>query len=175
MCQRNKIDPAATYQTVPLLNWMGQYFKGDEKNDDPLLLATKCLIEEGVAVDGDELTDALDGGAEGGDLPAVVKAYRNLPLLLQATEVQRYDLVMALVDARADITAAYPLADGSSSGITPLHVAMILSDPNEQTHPQIARFIKNDDVWHKKHPEFVTNNLLKVLLIDCTINRLYYE
>jgi hypothetical protein len=133
-------EKALLYGQVPLLNWLGQHmdYGGQKQHLDDLL---QCLVEEaGLPTEIDVVNDPTD------KLPAIVEAYRGLPLLLQATEMGRVDIIAMLVQNGADLTAAYQLPrtvtaslDGtgsttqvSSTGVTALHAIMMLSDPSSK-------------------------------------------
>jgi hypothetical protein len=73
----------------------------------------------------------LSEPAEEAALPEVIRAYRKLPLLLQAIELGRLDVASMLLNHGASISVVYRLADGSSSGITPLHSVLMLSDSDD--------------------------------------------
>jgi hypothetical protein len=123
-CRRDKIaEGALVFGAVPLLNWLGQHLRGDENSEDPLIQLLLCLIQG-----GHDLTEIPEVE---GDIPADIKAYRERPLLFHATEAMRYDIIGSLAGGgewgATDLSQSYVLPNGSPSGITSLHAAMILS------------------------------------------------
>jgi hypothetical protein len=124
MCQRGEIaDDAQVYDTVPLLNWLGQYFGQEGSDTGSLDELLKCLIESGVASDS-QLPLSKDVL-----LPRIILAYRSYPLLLQAVETIQYPTITALLRQGADLAACYRLPDGRSTNMTALHSSQRLSDP----------------------------------------------
>jgi hypothetical protein len=130
MCKRGQIKADAKVYTVPLLNWLGKYQsegegEGASSQLHPLVPLTECLMKKAAIADAFVTTNPQ------ADMPAEVRKYLNLPLLLQAAEISNGDLIESLVRNGADVTATYRLPNGGSTGITALHAVLMYADPTD--------------------------------------------
>jgi hypothetical protein len=137
MCKNGQIAEDAKVYGVPLLNWIGQFV--EPKEQKALFKLLKRLIRSGMATNKQVIARST------GPIPAVVKAYQNLPLLLQYTEVERTTDSMELLDSGgASLKDAFRLPDGRSTGLTPLHVNLKVCDPSDSIHAMNERFLNGD-------------------------------
>jgi hypothetical protein len=101
---------------IPLLNYLGQFVMDQQAG-----AAIFCLVEAGIDLDRTTPPSA--------DVPVEINAYRQMPLLLQLVEVGFVELIHLLVSKGVDITTAYRPPDGSTSQLSSLHAAFMISDP----------------------------------------------
>jgi hypothetical protein len=102
---------------VPILNFLGQYLRRQQRQQVEELIV--CLIDAGVEKNGkssDRLVNA----------PAQLQVYQHLPLLLQALEISGGRIMWELTSKGADVGVTYELSSGKSTGITPMHRALML-------------------------------------------------
>jgi hypothetical protein len=140
MCRKDEIEPEAQVYDVPVLNWVGQFIEARQNVILHKLMACLFSLGSGDAADLQSINVTLSAGL----VPPVVKAYQKLPLLLQATELGRTDIMPIALEYGASLEISHRLPDGRSSGLTPLHVSQLLSDPTEQIHEMNQIFFNSD-------------------------------
>jgi hypothetical protein len=130
-CKKGKIPANQRVWGVPLLNALGQFFSFSE-SEHSMKAATlvECLVKAGLETDAESF---LNAEAAPKRMKQYLLAHHQVPILIPAIEAANptsYKVVEALIEHGADITAVSTFANGTSTGVTALHTAVIMADPS---------------------------------------------